>query len=144
LPWRQEGEQRAPASKPILAATAVIAIPLIVYALNEASLQRSSETLHGDLWHWAGGAKMALLIILMGLFAALRHPGWRVPAWGAGYLLAAFGAVSVALPNQASSAGVTWGVLALVGGLAFIAVAEYENRTAPVPAPVPPVQPARS
>jgi hypothetical protein len=142
---RERSEPAKPrVSMPALAMTGLMAIPLLVYALNEAALQRSSEALHGDLWHWAGSSKMALFIILLGLFAALGRPGWRVPAWGGGLLLVSFGAVSAALPNQASSAGVAWGALAILAGLAFIALVEYERRVASIAVAPQREQPATS
>jgi hypothetical protein len=48
------------------------------------------------------------------------------------------------MPNQASSVGVGWGVLAIVAAAGFVALAEYENRAEPVLATTHPVQPARS
>jgi MFS family permease len=144
LPWQQPRETRPSISMPMLAAALVVAIPLIIWGLNEASLQRSSETLHGDLGHWAGGTAAAFTIVFAMLFAARRMPGWRVPAWTAGATLFMLGLASAIMPNQASSVGVGWGVLAIVAAAGFVALAEYEKRAEPVPATTHPVQPARS
>jgi hypothetical protein len=142
LPWQQPKSERPLVSKPMLALTAVIAVPLIVWGLGEASLQRSSETLHGDLGHWGSGLANAMMIILLMLFASRRMPGWQVPAWGAGFTLLMLGVASMYWPNQASSIGVGWGVLAIIASVTFVALAEYENRTTTAPARSPAEQPA--
>ncbi len=138
LPWQQPAEQRPVPSLPILAATAIIAIPLLVFGLNEAALQRGPEVLHGDLGHWAGATAMSFKFIIMGLFAALKWPGWRVPAWGAAFTLFTFGLASLLMPNQASSVGEVWGSLAILASIAFVGVVELEGRLFPRTA----VQPA--
>jgi hypothetical protein len=144
LPWQQPAEQQPTMSKPMFLTAVVIAVPLIVWGLNEASLQRSPETLHGDLGHWAGATAAAFMIIFLMLVASLRMPGWRVPAWTAGLTLFMLGLASATMPNQASSIGVGWGIAAIAAAAGFVALAEYENRTASVPAMERPVQPAGS
>jgi hypothetical protein len=138
LPWQQQTSVLAGASRPMLALAAVMSIPLLVFGLNQAALQRTTETLHGDLGHWAGGMAMALMIIIMMFFGALKMPGWRVPAWSAGFTLLVLGIASVYWPGQASSVGEGWGTLAIIGAVAFVGMAELEGRlftrTTPQPA----------
>ena len=137
FPWNKH-DFRLSFSRPLLALTVVVAVPLIVYGLNEASLQRSTEALHGDLGHWAGSLAGALTIVILMLFASMRMPGWRVPAWSAGFMLFMLGVASVLMPNQASSVGEGWGTLAIISSVAFLGVAELEprlfGRVAPQPA----------
>jgi hypothetical protein len=77
-------------------------------------------------------------IIFLGLFASLKWPGWRVPAWGAAFSLFMLGLTSLLMPNQASSVGELWGTLAILTSFAFVSVAELEGRLFPRAA----VQPA--
>jgi hypothetical protein len=141
LPWHLPKEQRPAPSHNLLILSALLAVPLIWYGLDQAALQRSSEILHSDLAHWAGGTAMSVMIILLALFGARKMPGWRVPAWSAGFALFMLGLGSVVMPNQASSYGVLWGIVAIVGALAYVALAEYESRAAALPAVA---QPART
>lgn len=138
LPWQQQTSALANASRPMLALSVIIAVPLTVWSLNQASLQRSAETLHGDLSHWSGGMAVGLMIIIMLFFGSMRMPGWRVPAWTAALTLFSLGFASVYWPEQASSVGAGWGMLTIVASIAFIGVAELEGRlfarTAPQPA----------
>jgi hypothetical protein len=130
LPGRANGFVASP-SRMLLIATAVVAVPLIGFGLSEASLQRGPELLHGELGHWAGGTALVVKVILMGLFASMKWPGWRVPAWSVAFTLVMFGIGSVFMPNQASSVGEMWGALAILGGVAYIGVAELEGRLYP-------------
>lgn len=75
-------------------------------------------------------AAMAVAIVLTGLLAALRTRGWRIPTWSAGVAAIVFGLASVVFPDQPGAVGRGWGVLAIAGGVLFIAVAEWEGRRA--------------
>jgi hypothetical protein len=78
--------------------------------------------------HWAEMASTALTLPLIALVAALRTRGFRLVAWTAGFGTMVFGAAAALLPEQASSPGVAWGAVAVLGGALFIAVAEIEAR----------------
>jgi hypothetical protein len=138
LPWKRPAADRPAPSLMILGATVIIGVPLVAWGLNEAAMQRGPEFVHGDLGHWASGAAFAVKIILMGLLASLKWPGWRVPAWSTAFSVFMLGLVSLLMPNQASSVGEVWGVLAMLGGLGFLAVVELEGRVLTRPS----VQPA--
>jgi hypothetical protein len=125
---------RAP-SIPLLAFVALAAIPLTWFALDEAALQRSASVdIHGEEYHWAGMTVFGIALIMTGLVASLRGTGWRVSAWSAAAAAAVFGAVSIAYPDHASNIGTGWGIAAIAGGMAFIAISEMEGlRSARVP-----------
>ncbi|MGH2786387.1 MAG: hypothetical protein ACRDJV_00575 [Actinomycetota bacterium] len=84
--------------------------------------------------HWSAMAAFAVGIATLGAPAALRLPGWRVPAWGAGLAAVIYGVVSLAYPEDASAANSIWAALAILWGVGFIGVAEAEGRSRP-PAP---------
>jgi hypothetical protein len=119
----------------LVGAAVVAAVPLFVYALDQGELQRTLPAAepHTDGEHWSDMAKIATAIPLVGLVAGLRAPGFRIPAWCAGGALILLGAASVVYPNQASSFGRVWGVIAVVGAVGFIAEAEREARRAATP-----------
>lgn len=123
----------------LLAMTLLAAIPFFAYAVDQAELQRtlSPGEPHWEGEHWADMAKVALAIPFVALVAALRAPGFRIPAWCAGAASALLGAASLVYPDQASSFGRGWGALALLGGLLFVGIAEWEARRVPSPHPVP-------
>lgn len=118
-PWHPE----------LLALVAVGSVPLLIYARNQIGIQLSAPVgdEHAQFTHYAAMANVAITLLLVGLLASFRTTGWRIPAWGAGFVAIVLGLTSVVFPGQASSAGLPWGVLAIVWGLAFIAVAEWKR-----------------
>jgi hypothetical protein len=106
------------------------AVPLILYAANQAGLQRWTvqSNPHAAEAHYAGMAEMALAFVLVAFVGASRTDGWRLPAWCAGLAAAAFGAASVGTPYVEGSFGTSGGVIAILGGIAFIAAAAVQSR----------------
>jgi hypothetical protein len=74
---------------------------------------------------------MAIAVVLTGLLAALQTRGWRIPAWCAGTAAIVFGLASFVFPTYLGSSGRAWGVLALIGGILFVVVAEARARSLP-------------
>jgi hypothetical protein len=111
---------------------AVAALPLVIYALEQAELQRidiSSE--HAEFNHWVETSFYAVAVLLLGLVAALRPVANRLTAWCVGLGLAILGAASLTLGHYASALDGPWAWAALIGGLVFISVAEWERLRAP-------------
>lgn len=113
---------------PLLGALAVLAaVPLTRFALLELSIQRIDKgSPHGVEFHWGTMATLGLAIGATLLVAALRSPGWRLPAWCAGVALGVFGLVSAVYPDYASSVGRPWGMGALAFAVVFVAAAERQ------------------
>jgi hypothetical protein len=115
---------------PILLALLVAGtVPLAVYALDQASLQRADHTSeHAAFFHWVETSFYAASIVLLGLLAALRPTAFRLAAWCAGVALAVMGGASLILTEYASALPSPWGWMAFGGGLLFVALAEWEVR----------------
>jgi hypothetical protein len=133
---------QGPRGRPALAAgrlspslavlVAVAALPLVIYALEQAELQRidiSSE--HAEFNHWVETSFYAVAVLLLGLVAALRPVANRLTAWCAGLGLAILGGASLMLGQYASTLDGPWAWAALLGGLGFISVAEWERLRSP-------------
>jgi MFS family permease len=104
-------------------------VPLGAYALGQAELSRidrSSE--HAEFFHWVETSFFAAAILLLGLLASIRPAAYRLAAWCGGLALAIVGLASVLLPEYASAMDPLWGWAALVGGVVFVAAAEWEGR----------------
>jgi hypothetical protein len=122
--------------------TAAGAVPLIWFAVTTARLQRTGPAqdphVKGD--HWMIMTAMLLAIVLVALLASLRYGGWRITAWCAGAgaffyglasaVFAKFPGTDVPYPG---SKGVGWGLVAILGGLLFVAAAEWEARRESMP-----------
>jgi hypothetical protein len=131
-------------SVPLASLAMAGAVPLVAFALTAARLQRDGSSLdpHVNQSHWTTMASMALALVAVGLLASARITGWRFTAWCAGLGVALYGLASMVFSRfpgselpYAGSEGTGWGVVALVGGLAFITVAEWEARRATPGAP---------
>jgi hypothetical protein len=83
-------------------------------------------------------AAMSFGLVLAGLLASSRMRGWRLTVWCAGLGAAVYGLASILFHRfpgttvlYPGSEGIGWGLAAVIGGLAFIAVAEWEARRPP-------------
>jgi hypothetical protein len=129
-----------PDPSPVLAVfTLLAAIPLVSFGLTSARLQRDGSPLdpHVNMAHWTTMAAMAFGLVAVGLLASVRIPGWRLTAWCAGLGAAAYGLGSIVFRRfpgtsvpYAGSRGLGWGLVAVIGGFAFITIAEWEIRRA--------------
>jgi hypothetical protein len=105
------------------------AVLLLPFAVEQAGLQRTDRTSdHAAFYHWVEMAFTAAGIVLVGLVAAVRPAAFRIATWSAGLALAVLGAASVLFSQHASALPAPWSWSALVGGLAFVAVGEWEAR----------------
>jgi hypothetical protein len=114
---------------PVLAPLALIAaIPLARYAADQGVLQHDAVVgdPHAKMSHYTDMAWVGVLIPLLGLLAAVRTAGWRIPAWSAGILATTFGLSSLAFHDASSALDRGWAVVAALGGIAFVALGEWE------------------
>jgi hypothetical protein len=109
------------------------AVPAVVYATNLLVLARHAgpscffgRCPYGD--RLAEMAALAIALVLVGLLAALKTPGWRVAAWSAGVSAVILGVASIVLPDAPGAPGKTWGALMATWGVLFIVAAEWEAR----------------
>lgn len=120
----------APRPSLILGALVLVAaVPLVGYALGQAELQRTDHTSeHAAFFHWVETSFYAIAVLLLGALAALRPAAFRLAAWMGGVGLAILGIGALLLPGFASSLPSPWGWAAVVGGVVFVAAAEWEAR----------------
>jgi hypothetical protein len=124
-------------SVPMGALALIGSVPLVAVGLTFARLQRIGPPgdPHVSQDHWVNMAAMVFAIALVALLASARDRGWLLTAWCAGIALALYGIASVVFARfpgadvpYPGSVGTGWGIAAVIGGLGFIAVAEWEAR----------------
>ena len=116
---------------PAMAALAVLAaIPLVMFAIDQAAIQRAciEADQHCREFHYAGMAALSFAIPLVALVASFRSVGWRTVARLVAAAAAVFGLSAVLFPEVGSSVGTTWGAVALGGAVVFLAVAQWGAR----------------
>ena len=112
-----------PVDAPALLVAALVAAPLVWYAIGEAALHRAGPTddPHVAMAHYAGTTAAALAVAGLAFLAASRQPGRRLVVVSAATGLAVLGIASLIWPDIASSFGVLGGVAALAGAAAVLA-----------------------
>jgi hypothetical protein len=129
---RPARERPIPEGRPswiLLVLVLASAVPLVVYSLDNAELQRLDRTSeHAELYHWVETSFYAIAILLLALLAALRPAVYRLSAWSAGIGLVVLGVASLFLPGYASAIDGSWAWGALAEGVIFVAAAEWERR----------------
>jgi hypothetical protein len=127
-------ERLVPAGTPSLVMLALVlagAVLLAPVGIENAGLQRTDHASdHAAFYHWVETAFYAFGIPLVGLVGALRPAAFRMATWGAGLALVIFGVASVVFAQHASALPAPWGWVALVGGLGFIGLGEWDARQA--------------
>lgn len=115
-------------NKRMLLLVAAGAVPLIVYALGQAELQRTlSGDVHSQFFHWVEASFYATGILFLGLLSALRPRTHRMAGFSAGLGMSVFGLAALLLGGYASAVSTPWAWLAVAGGAAFVLLVAREG-----------------
>lgn len=116
---------RAPrVSWPLLALTVAAAVPLALLAAANVGLQSSAGDEHAAAGHYGFMAAFAFTVVAIGMLAALRPVGWRLPAWIAGLMSVLLGGASLIYPDASSSLAPLWALAAIGWGAGYLVSAE--------------------
>ena len=116
-------------SVPLVVASALVAILLVPYALDQAALQRTDRTSeHAAFFHWVEMSFYATAIPLLGLLVAVRPAAHRLAGWCAGAALIVLGGASLLFSDYASALPAAPALAALGGGAVLLALVELEAR----------------
>jgi hypothetical protein len=88
----------------------------------------TEHDVHAMNYHWLTSVVLALLMLLAGVLAATKQPGWYVLGFIAGLAFLYLGSMALFLTGYAGSWGTTGGVLGIVGSLGYIATTVVEMR----------------
>jgi plastocyanin len=90
---------------------------------------------HATQNHWMLTAELELMLVVGGLLAATKRPGWRVLGLLVGLALIYLGVASISAPHLDGSWGTLGGALATLGGWGFVGATFWEARRAAATAP---------
>jgi hypothetical protein len=127
-PSRGQGIRLGGRPQPILLAlTLLAAIPLVIYALDQAAIQRAcvDGDQHCEEFHFAGMAALSFALPLVAFVASFPVAGRRIVARLVAAAAAVFGLSGILFPDAVSSIGTMWGAVALGAGVVFVGVAEW-------------------
>jgi len=131
-PARAELAHRGSVSRPLLAVAATAGLGAAYYAALQLGAQFGEPPgeIHAKEFHYGGSASAVLAIAAVALLASLGANGWRFAAWSAGVACALYGLAGMLYPDARSSLGGSAGAVAIITGIAFVALAERERRRA--------------
>ena len=112
----------------VLALVGLATVPALVYAAGQIGLQTGVNDEHALFGHYAGMAAYVIVVLTLGLLGAATVGGSRFTLWAAGLLGAYLGVLSLAFASEASAATPVWAGLAVLWGVAFVAVGEFGRR----------------
>lgn len=123
---------------------AVVLIPIIQQEIHYQIIGMNENDAHAQLLHWIGSALLYVMLILAGVLASTKRPGWKWLGIVTGLTYCFLGAIALLVPGYAAGAWSEAGGLfaAFFGALyILITLAEAEGTSESVSKPVPePVQ----
>lgn len=125
--------------RPLLAlsvAALVVLLPVMLRNLGRQLDAVGGE--HAVAGHWISDVEKMVLLLLAGFLASTGLPGWRPLAILIGITYLYLGLAALLLPDQAGSWGIIGGILALFGGLGYIALMWLESRKLSISTPLVP------
>ena len=115
-------------SRALAVLAAVAAVALVPYALAAAAAQRAGDSVQAERLGYTGAAVWALALVAVVAVAAVRSPGWRVPALSASAAACVVGVASLVWPQVPSSLGRPGGLIALAWAVAVVVVVARTGR----------------
>lgn len=109
-------------SFPLLGVTAIFAIFLDPVIHQEIAYQIMGMTndVHAMKLHWIGSALLMILLLLAGVMASTRRPGWQWLTVLTGLTYCFLGVIAMIVPNYAGSWAQWCGLMAIFGGVLYI------------------------
>ena len=130
-------------SAALLAITLLLAVildPIIQQEIRYQIIGMAENDAHALLFHWIGSALLYVLLILAGVLASTKRPGWKRLAIVTGITYIFLGWIALIVPGYAAGAWSQAGGLfaGFLGALyILVAMAEAEGTSKGVSAPVP-------
>ncbi len=130
-------------SAALLAITVLLAVildPIIQQEIHYQIIGMSENDAHALLLHWIGSALLYVMLILAGVLASTKRPGWKWLGIITGLTYCYLGVIALIVPGYAAGAwSEAGGLFALFFGALYILItlAEAEGMSQDVSAPVP-------
>jgi len=122
----------------ITAPLAVILVPIIQQEIHYQIIGMTENDAHAQLLHWIGSALLYVLLILAGVLASTKRPGWKRLGIITGLTYCFLGVIGLIVPGYAAGAwSEAGGLFALFFGALYILItlaeAEGMSQEATVP-----------
>jgi hypothetical protein len=108
-------------SRPLLALTLLAAVLLAPSMWRSLLWQvQGVGDEHATVYHWIAGFEHTVILLVAGVLASTKRPGWQTLGIITGVVFLYLGLVALSVPDQAGSWGIIGGILGLVGGAGYI------------------------
>ncbi len=118
---------------------AMILVPIIQQEIHYQIIGMSENDAHASLFHWIGSALLYVLLIVAGVLASTKRPGWKRLGIVTGLTYCFLGVIGLIVPSYAAGAwSEAGGLFALFFGALYILVtlAESEGMSQEASVPV--------
>ena len=116
-------------SRPLLGLTLLLSPFLLLEAVRLVQWQiEGVGGEHATAGHWIAAAAIPLTLIIAGLLAATRQPGWRALGVITGLSFLYLGVAAIALPRHDGSWGTIGGAASLIAGATYLLLTYREGR----------------
>src|SRR5260221_13294620 len=86
----------------------------------------ANSDVHALELHWIGSALLMILLIVAGLMASTKRPGWKILGFITGEVYFFLGVITMIVPNYAGSWREASGRFTIFGGVLYIVIAVAE------------------
>jgi hypothetical protein len=119
-------------SRRLLALAVISALALAPVTLRNLQWQLAGVGgEHAEQSRWMGAVILSVCLVLAGLLAATRRPGWRALGILTGITYVYLGAAALSVPDQPGSWGTAGGLAALIWGAAYVGAVALERPDEP-------------
>ena len=87
----------------------------------------SNSDVHALELHWIGSALLMILLIVAGLMASTKRPGWKILGFITGEVYFFLGVITMIVPNYAGSWGEASGLFTIFGGVLYMLIVLAES-----------------
>ncbi len=138
LNFSQKGRKISVALLVLTLIFAVFLDPVINKEIYYQILGMANSDAHALQYHWIGSALLMVLLIVAGLLASTKRPGWKILGFITGEVYIYLGVITMIIPSYAGSWGEASGLFAIFGGVLYmlIVLAEAEGTDEKVSKPV--------
>jgi hypothetical protein len=142
LDFSQKGRRISVALLVLTLIFAVFLDPVINKEIYYQIVGLSNNDAHALQYHWIGSALLMVLLIVAGVLASTKRPGWKILGFITGEVYIYLGIITMIVPNNAGSWGEASGLFTIFGGVLYILIVlteaegESEGISPSVPEPV--------
>jgi len=122
LDFSQKGRRISIALLVLTLIFAVFLDPVINKEIYYQIIGLPNNDAHALQYHWIGSALLMVLLIVAGVLASTKRPGWKILGFITGEVYIYLGVITMIVPNNPGSWGEASGLFTIFGGALYILI----------------------